>query len=149
MINGIQIVVDRNVPPSPGDGIVFATVAYRTIDDTAADGIGPWHRWRGFFVKHSNDPAIQVLFVDDVVYEAHNWGGVPGAYGVDLDPPGLDRAVQDGPNDAAPDPALVAPILVAESDLVKPVMPEGWHQAMEDRVAAVERRLNDLEGDGA
>lgn len=111
---GIQLVIDRNAPPSPGDGINFAVVAWRSIMLGNAVGFGefqPAGSWTkaapGQVIRYGQyterDP-VQVYTPDDV----YSGTGPNDAY---WDKAGL-RAVlaSSGPGIAPPPAAGARPV---------------------------------------
>lgn len=125
-VPGLQIVVTREAPPSPGDGINFATVAWRKVDVVEGKGwtaTGNWQKWTGAFVKRNNDPRVQILFVDDVLYEGRNFQGVPGRIAPMWDVGGLESAIAGAGNGLAP-PSLAQTVTVNPTE-VRPTIPSG------------------------
>lgn len=124
---GVQIVVDYAAPPSPGDGINFATVAWRSIEQdlksAAWRGSSPWVRWANAFVHRTNDQRIVVLDLKHVLYEAHNYQGVPGRIAPMWDVASLDAAVA-GSGPGSPPPALAAVVITPPSQVI-PTIPSG------------------------
>lgn len=121
----LQVVIDKRVPPSPGDGINFATVAWRSIEqgsDQSWRAVGPWVRWVGSFVNRgTNDPRVVILDVSDVDYEAHNFQGVPGRIAPMWDWSSLQAAI-NGSGSGSPPPSLPSGVITA---IVRPAIPSG------------------------
>lgn len=121
----LQICFTKQVPPSPGDGINFATVCWRSIEqgsDNSWRATGPWVSWKGSFVHYTNDPRLVLLDVDDVLYEATHFQGVPGREGPMWDVGTLRTAIDAA--GSSPPPALAAPV-VTPPEQVRPAIPSG------------------------
>ena len=124
---GLQILVDYRSPPSPGDGMNFATVGWRSIEQNASTAawraIGPWVGWRGAFVHRTNDQRIMVLDQKDVVYESRNYQGVPGRVAPMWDVGTLDAMIQQAGAGTAP-PALAQGVITPPAQVI-PTIPSG------------------------
>lgn len=125
-VPGIQLLVTREAPPSPGDGVNFATVAWRLIDVAPGSGwkaAGNWQKWTGGFAHRTNNPEIAVLFVDDVLYEARNFQGVPGRLAPMWDATGLEAALALA-GQGTPPPPVAAPAETPPSQ-IRAAVPSG------------------------
>lgn len=84
---GILILTTTASPPSPGDGINFATLAWRPmlIGPLGQKGNGAWQRWTTGLVHRSNDPQVMIVSIEDAKYDFQSgnpiwdWATLQGA----------------------------------------------------------------------
>lgn len=73
---GIGIMVAYSSPPSPGDGINFAVLAWRTlrVGPNGTKDFGPWQKGSGY-VHRTNDPQVIITSIEDARYDLTSTNG--------------------------------------------------------------------------